>query len=30
MENGVEVFKSTSNAGNNDTPFSYELTYELT
>ena len=29
MENGVEVFKSTSNAGNNDTPFSYELTYEL-
>jgi hypothetical protein len=30
MENGVEVFKSTSNAGNNGTPFSYELTYELT
>lgn len=29
MENGVEVFKSTSNAGNSGTPFSYELTYEL-
>ena len=30
MENGVEVFKNTSNAGNNSTPFSYELTYDIT